>query len=301
MIVNAKTVVDYLELSVGVAGSPRRLRTAIETVLVQHCELPAIQASERAETVESAVARLITNRIAESDKKGISPTLILVGTGSDTVAGFCHVLQSDPTHVSAAKQQRLHIRAILDALRALSFAEFERFGARILQEIGAKYSRITPHGGDQGIDFYGRLSVGQFHSLPSPFLKLAHDVVVSFAGQAKHYPNRSIGPDIVRELVGAVSLARTRTFSKPGLTMFEDLSLKPFSPLVTLLFTTGNISSGAIELAESSGIIARSGEQLAVFLADKGVGITQKGTELVFERSAFESWLYAEQSSDSVG
>jgi hypothetical protein len=33
----------------------------------------------------------------------------------------------------------------------------------------------------------------------------------------------------------------------------------------------------------------------------KGVGITQKGTELVFERSAFESWLYAEQSSDSVG
>lgn len=161
----------------------------------------------------------------------------------------------------------------------------------MLVEIGASFATITPHSNDQGIDFYGRLSLGQFQDTPTPFLKLAHDVVLLFVGQAKHYPNRALGPDVVRELIGAVSLARTKTFSKDDTNFFPELDLKPFSPLVTLLLTTGTITTGATQLAESAGIIARSGLQISVFLADKGVGTVTVEGETNFDKQRFFDWL----------
>ena len=285
------SIADRLERVVGIDGSPRRLRSAIEWELIHHFGLPPIRASERAEAAEPAVARIISRRAAQCEQNGTSPVLYMLGVYSDVVAGFCYVLPFDASYVSAIKLQRVHADAIHDAMRGLSFADFERFGARVLTEMGAKYSFVTPQGGDQGIDFYGSFSVGQLHNVPSPFLKLAQDVVISFAGQAKHYPNRSVGPDVVRELIGAVSLARTKTFSRPGLDLFRDLDLKPFSPLVTLLFTTGGITTGAAELADSAGIIARSGEQLAVFLADRGVGVVHTAQCSIFSPQAFRNWL----------
>ena len=286
-----KQIVDRLETSIGLIGVPQRLTAAIEWELIHHFGLPPIQAAERAEAAETGVARMIAQRASFSEQNGTSPVLALIGVTSNIVAGFCHVLASDLSAFAAAKQQRAHAGAILTAMRALSFEQFERFGARILAAIGATDAHVTPHGGDQGIDFYGHLSVGQFQPLPTPFLKLAHDIVISFVGQAKHYPNSSLGPDIVRELIGATALARTKTFSRPDLDMFRNLSLKPFSPLVTLLFTTGKITSGAAELAAAAGIIARSGEQLAVFLADKRVGLIDTGAGLEFDQTAFAAWV----------
>jgi len=289
--VKPTTLADRLEQVIGMDGLPRSLRSAIERELIHYFGLPPIRALERAETAEAAVSRVIAKRAAHCERNGTSPILTLVGTNSDIVAGSCHVLPIDAAQVSSIKLQRIFAGSIHSAMRALSFSDFEKFGSRVLSEIGAKDSFVTPHGGDQGIDFFGMFSVGQLHNVPSPFLKLAHDVLVSFAGQAKHYPNRSVGPDVVRELIGAVSLARTKTFSKPGLDMFHDLTLKPFSPLVTLLFTTGEITSGAAELADSAGIIARSGEQLAVFLADRGVGVVHTEQGATFSLEAFTRWL----------
>lgn len=284
-------IVDRLEVVIGLQGEPCKLTASMEIELVGHFGLPAIQASERAEKVSPAVARIIAQRSAKSETDGTVGTLVLLGSTSDIIAGYCHILPTDIANVASAKKQRIQAGTLLKAMRALSFNDFEKFGARVLKEIGASFSHITPHGGDQGIDFYGRLSLGQFQDMPMPFMKLAHDVVLLFAGQAKHYPEKPIGPDIVRELVGAVSLARTKTFSKENLDLFPGLNLKPFSPLVTLLFTTGRITSGAAQLAESAGIIARSGEQLAVFLADKGIGMKQTDAGAVFDEDKFSEWL----------
>ncbi len=219
------------------------------------------------------------------------PTLILLGSTLDNVAGCNYVLPADPSGVASAKRQRNYTGPLLTAIRSLTFAQFETFGARVLREIGATDAHITPHGGDQGIDFFGHLSLGRFHSIPPPFGKLAHDVNLSFVGQAKHYPERSLGPDTVRELIGSISLARMRTFSRHDIQIFGGLDLKPFSPSVILLFTTGKLTSGAARLAQSAGIIARSGEQLAVFLADRGVGINHAVCTPAFDQLAFEEWL----------
>jgi restriction endonuclease len=285
-------IVDRLEAVIGIDGAPRRLATAIERELAEHFGLVPIQASEHAERMCAAVGRIIAERVAESEAAGLSAALVVIGTTSDIVAGFCHVLPTDETGVAVAKQHRVQVGELLKAIRALSFGDFEKFCARVLREIGASFARITPHRADQGIDFYGRLSLGQYQAVPLPFLKLAHDVVLLFAGQAKHYPNRAIGPEIVRELIGAVSLARTKTFSAGETDIFDGLELKPFSPLLTMLFTTGMISAGVIRLAESAGIIARSGEQLAVFLADKGIGMEKvQGGSTTFSNTKFIAWL----------
>ena len=137
------------------------------------------------------------------------------------------------------------------------------------------------------------MSLGEYQGLPIPFAKLAHDVILLFAGQAKHYPDRPLGTDVVRELTGAISLARTKTFSRDDLDPFPGLNLKPFAAMVALLFTTGRFTTGAVRLAEAAGIIARSGEQIAVFLADKGVGMTQTGAGPMFDSTAFRGWLNA--------
>lgn len=286
-----KQILERLEVSLGSGASPLRLSSAIEVELVNYFSLSAIEAAERAETMQNHVGKLISSRSFEAEKQGTNSVLTMIGTMADLVAGACFILPSDNAGVAAAKMGRFHHAALLGRIRALTFAQFETFGKLILKELGALKPRVTPHAGDQGIDFFGDFSLGQLHDLPKPFLKLAHDVRLLFAGQAKHYPNTTIGPNIVRELIGSVSLARTKTFSTDGIDIFQELEIRPFSPVVAMLFTTGDISSGAYRLAESAGIVAKSGDQLAAFLADRGIGMNMATNPPGFDNMLFDEWL----------
>jgi hypothetical protein len=76
-----------------------------------------------------------------------------------------------------------------------------------------------------------------------------------------------------------------------GVLMIASIRLADESQPITLLFTTGQITSGVAELAAAAGIIARSGDQLAVFLADGGAGIVQTDAGPTFNQNAFTGWL----------
>lgn len=232
--------------------------------------MPPIRAAELAEQKIAIIARLITKRSELAQRQGVIGEIILVGVTLDSVAGSSFVLRLDSGAVAQAKRNRLNADLLLRTIRELGFSDFEKFGAAVLRTLGATIATVTPHAGDQGIDFYGELSVGALLGRPTAFFNIAHDTRLLFAGQAKHYPNRSIGPDTVRELVGALSLARTKTFSKVNFELFEGMELRPFSPVLCLLFTTGELTSGAVQLAERAGIVARSGRQLAVFFGGSG-------------------------------
>lgn len=69
--------------------------------------------------------------------------------------------------------------------------------------------------------------------------------------------------------------------------------MRPFSPVVAMLFTTGEFTSGALRLAEAAGVVAKTGLQLAVFLADRGVGMTEQNGVPTFDNTAFDQWLTA--------
>jgi hypothetical protein len=78
-----KAIVDRLEVMIGVDGKPRPLLSAVETELSGHFGLPPICASEWAEQMTPAVARVILSRAADSERAGVVSALTLVGTTSD--------------------------------------------------------------------------------------------------------------------------------------------------------------------------------------------------------------------------
>jgi hypothetical protein len=286
----SEKVLQRLEQVIGIAGSPRKLGEAIEVELRQHFGLLPIQAMEEAERLEAKVRQLIIQSSVDSSEQGSYSVLSLSSMNDRIVLGSCHVGPKDSPSVAQAKRQRLQIEPLLEQIRSLTFDQSEAFGACVLKELGAKMVKVTPRSGDQGIDFYGLLSLGQQSDLPPRFGKLAHDVTLRFAGQAKHYPDRAITPQHIRELVGSIDLARYQVFTRDT-DLFDDLELLALNPLVAMFFTTGYFSRGALELAERAGIIARSGEQLAVFLADRRVGIEEIDGVMQFSSGKFLDWL----------
>lgn len=284
-------VVAYLEVVIGSAGAPQMLADAIETALNKNFGASLLSASEKTFEILPKIKKIIIDRHSKSEDLGTSAILMITGSTDDVVCGCYHVMALDDENTVRAKRNRAHVEELLQTIRDLTFSEFEIFGKRILFELGAGTAKVSPHSNDQGIDFFGKFNFGQFHGLPKPFYKLAHDVNLLFAGQAKHYPNTALGPNIVRELIGAVSLARTKTHSTDGLDLFQDLEIRPFSPVVALLFTTGGLSSGAKRLSASAGMIAKDGKQLAAFLADQGVGIVEDAGGRRFDKTQFLYWL----------
>lgn len=285
-------VAERLEVVIGLDGPPHRLRNIIERELTAHFLLPAIQAAEKAEQIEGAVAAQILQRQLKAEALGILSRIVLVGSSEHYIAGCCFVQPTDPAVVAKAKVHRLGANPLLAKIQALTFKDFELFGSKVLGQLGAQKIYVTRQSNDQGIDFYGILNLGQFQPAPTPFFRLAHDLEVRFAGQAKHYPINPVGTSVVRELTGAISLARFKTFSDDK-DLFENLSLKPLSPLIPIILTTGRFTSGAIELAGKAGMIARSGEQLAVFLADCGVGMKTTTAGATFCEAIFDDWLHS--------
>jgi hypothetical protein len=283
-------VFERLEMTIGLAGLPREMRGAIEFELLTHFNLPAINASEKAEELEERVRRLVLASKEQADKAGTFSIITISSTNDRVVLGSCCIEPGDSAAVQAAKRARRYKPELLNAIRSLTFGEFEKFGSKILQELGATMVRVTPHSNDQGIDFYGTLSIGELAQIDPAICQLTHNITLRFAGQAKHYPENPIGPDVVRELIGAIDLARYRVFTS-GPDLFDDFELRPFHPLLTMLFTTGHFTSGALDLGEKAGMILRTGEQLAVFLADRGIGVVGDGDASHYDEASFRAWL----------
>lgn len=217
--------------------------------------------------------------------------LHLRGSQNELLFGSSFIFSDDSLATKNSKLNRISADEIHKAIRSLTFAKFELFGRCVLREIGCHVAKVTPHAGDQGIDFYGELSVGSLLNADPATSRLMHETKVTVVGQAKHYPDRVIGPSTVRELVGALSLSRTYTFSRDDIDLLDGVQLRPFSPLLAMLFSTGEFTKGARHLAIRAGLIAFSGWQLSVFLADRGVGLVKDGEKVVFSQASFDAWL----------
>lgn len=270
---------------------PARLSLLIEQELFSHFGLSSAEAAEQSEVLEYRLVALIERKLAETEALGTAFDLALVGAeNARMICGGAYAFPGDSEQHRKLKANRSKAKDLLAAIVSLSPSEFEGFGARVLELLGAQEVHVTRQSNDQGIDFYGVLRIGELVKAPESFFHISHRLELRFAGQAKHYPNSAVGTAVIRELVGSVSLARFKAFSSE-VDMFEELGLRPFNPLVLLLFTTGNLTKGARELAERAGILCYSGDQLSAFLADNGVGVISDGGDVQFDEGAFRAWL----------
>lgn len=202
-----------VKVAIGLQGPPRALREVLEQEMRGHFQLLPIRAAEQAERMEERVRQRITEKQQEMEAAGTIPVVVIHYSSQRCVVGSCWVAPTDTAAIAAAKQGRVHVQQILAALRALTADQFERFGTRILHELGAEQVQVTRRSGDNGVDFYGFLLPGGIMQHPPAICQLAHNIQLLFAGQAKHYPDNPIGPATVREMIGAISLARFKVYS----------------------------------------------------------------------------------------
>jgi hypothetical protein len=285
-----KKIVDALENRLGISGTPGQLRDAVEHELLTS-GMGAASSAEQTDRQISKVILEITRRRDDRPERGEISILHLRGENAEVVHGSCFVFADDSKQIRQSKVNRRSVESIYGGIQCLTFNQFESFGRSVLKELGCTSPRVTPHGGDQGIDFYGEMTVGALVGADPAILKLLHQTRMILVGQAKHYPTTTISTATVRELVGALSLSRTVTYSRDGFDLLSGVNLRPFSPVMALLFSTGDFTKGARHLAKQAGLIAFSGLQLAVFLADKGVGLTEGESGVHFDAAKFDAWI----------
>jgi hypothetical protein len=136
--------------------------------------------------------------------------------------------------------------------------------------LGARQTHLTQRSRDHGIDFYGRLVLGDLDTSKVPFLRFADALQVWIVGQAKHYVGHKVSAPEIRNLVGSINLARFKEYASET-DLVEGLRLRSCDPVFALFLTTGTFSRDADRLACRSGVVLKDVGELARLLVDKMV------------------------------
>jgi len=230
----------------------------------------------------------------ESLDAGHQPRIGFNSSSDYMIQGACYVEPHiDSESVKEQKRQRLHWLDYYEALKNLSAREFEILCKRTLDLLGVGNAHLTRYTGDEGIDFFGRLSLGDLVGHGPLYPRLESSLEVWLLGQAKHYKKVKVATPDIRELVGAVNLGRAHAFGASDESKYEELRIRVCDPVFMLFFTTGEISVDGWRLSRRSGVIAMDGEMLAAFLADKAVGVVKKRGKQSFSPARFRRWLHS--------
>lgn len=203
-----KAIISYVEKRVGIDGVPT---TALECLFNYYIEVEKVaelSAAERAEREGRAFVRKLSEYISDIELDANLPILRVLDEISGRICGRCWSADGLTPEEIVRNKCLASIRQVIAEIQALTAHEFEDFCAAFLALLGASKTKVTPRSGDGGIDFYGWLHLGAFLPGDGGVAHLPDRVRFYFAGQAKHYPNSRLTPSVVRELVGAVSMAR---------------------------------------------------------------------------------------------
>lgn len=185
----------------------------------------------------------------------------IIDTDGDKIAGIGDLAETEKIEFQ-------------DAINRLSHSEFEGLSALVLEEAGCTFLRRTPESHDQGIDAFGYMGIlgadTDLHLINTPR--------ITFLAQAKHYSKCKIGSKDVREFVGTYTLALHKIYSTVD-NRYEELDFAPLSPVCLIFVTSEEIPSTVKRMAERSGMIALSSDDLfRIFgeqAARKGLKVTK--------------------------
>lgn len=270
---------------------PTKLNLVIEQIIQNH--FVGVDPIEKASEWEAAVRAKLLTSIRITEERGAQPQIAFNSSSSYMIQGACFIEGTDSDEIVAQKERRLRWTDYYKTLQELSPSEFELLCKQVLRLIGARNVRLTKETRDEGIDFYGQLSVVDL-IVPSSVLRFKPFeslLEIWLVGQAKHYKSIKVATPDLRELVGSVSLASARAFADLDPEKYPDLQIRLADPVFMLFFTTGRISVDGWQLIKKTGIIAMDGEMLATFLADHSVAITFDGDIRQFSQEAFFEWL----------
>lgn len=281
-------IAQVIIASFDMTAPPRTLTEVIADLsLLEGWHPTAAEAQEYGERIEGSVRRRLIMHLDRRNAQGQACRYDFNSSSEYLIQGACFVAPNDSFELGAAKLRRMQASDYLAALRTLQPREFESACRGVLVTMGADDATLTRSANDQGIDFFGRLSLkgrlAQQYHLPSFDTTLS----VWLVGQAKHYQATQVATPDIRELVGSVELARARVYADSGAAL-AGLNIRRCDPVFYLFLTTGTISSDGWTLLHRSGVLAMDGETLASFMADSGIAVDENGA---LDVSKFAQWL----------
>ena len=287
------SVVKCLLDSYSLTTRPKRLLDVVEATILENRWADHVNFA--AEIAESWSSRIKTQlRIKLNELQGIGRPARIAFNSSDFeyVQGACFVEPGDPPQIQEQKRRRCRVDQYQCFIRQLTPGDFELLCRRVLELFGVRAPCLTRGTADEGIDFFGRLegeSIFFPHDLQPTIQK---QLSIWLVGQAKQYANVQTGTPAIRDLVGAVTLAKSGGISTEQ-SPFPGLKIRVSDPVFVMLVTGGTLSKRAWVLAERSGVIGIDGELMAAFLVDRGsdLGDDPKFTE-------FYNWLRQPRASE---
>ena len=278
--------------------------TQVLTLLAKAYEAKGVDpvlAAEYADDQLSVALIRLQERADELQSEGRSSTWIFNPSDPTYIQGSCYVMEKlDEPETIAAKKRLHHLWKSADVISGLNPLDFERLCTLVLIEIGVSDVFLTARRADQGIDFFGRLSVRSKLAELSGYPPLLDKLTMWVIGQAKQFETSQVATFDLRELVGSIELARAKAYGLEG-DRYPMLDMKVADPVIALFFTSGQVSREARILARSSGVLMIDGEAMAHLLAHANVGFHEDGTfdEKLFAAAVKE--VVVQQTSSSAG
>jgi hypothetical protein len=219
-----------------------------------------------AERWQDQVCVLIRNEINELRQLGRFVHYDFNTSSSYMLQGTAYITENDMATARREKERLIEVDEYSSAISGLSPLHFEALCTGILSEFGIRDPVRTPYSGDEGIDFYGKMALDKFLAPDALYPGVEVQFSVWMIGQAKHHQKGSISTFHIRELVGAVELAKGRAFAirEQG---YLQPPVRPCDPVFYLFFTTGQITGHSWRLIAESGVIGMDGTMVAAFIA----------------------------------
>ncbi|WP_209076893.1 restriction endonuclease [Shimia sp. R9_3] len=278
----AKAITSYIQLE----APPRSLNDVLRQIIEVENSVDALEAADIAQRWLARFESRVRHELNEAEQDGVALCYGFNSANPDYVQGACFVEGGDTEAVRAEKAARAKQERYLEFYEQLNPVRFERLCGKVLGLLAVEEPHVTRASADQGVDFFGRLPFGTLltpRHIPAGAEKQLSAWLV---GQAKHYVRTSVSTKDIRELVGSVLLARSKTYAGHADPLAE-LDIRVCDPVVYFFVTTGRFTRDSRDLLRKSGVVAMDGLQLSVFLADNLAA--QGGGELTVE--AIADWL----------
>ena len=278
--------VKLLSNIVAVDMPPQRLNLVLVDIILNQGWEEDDTAAELAEKWLDRFRKYIEREINNSIEDSSFLNFSFNSAGTDYIQGACYIEPHDKIDSQIAKQRRANFFKYHQELKRVNPVEFEILCGKFIGLLKVDNPIVTRSSADQGIDFFGQIPFGELIQPTAITPGAEKQLKIWLVGQAKHYDSTQVSTSDIRELVGSVSLAKSKAYAGAKDPLAE-LQIRNCDPVFYLFFTTGNISRDARDLLKKAGVVAMDGMQLAVFLADNDVATV----DAQFDQSAFESWM----------
>jgi hypothetical protein len=257
-----------------------------DIILTEGWEENQTMAIEKAENWEANVLKRLEYERNELLEIGHPPRYTFNSSSSYMIQGSCFIEPIDLPEVIESKTKRLRSDDYYNAILDISTIQFEQLCGRIIELLGVEKPVVTRRTSDEGIDFYGKLSLESIFYPRDLYPTIQKHLSIWLVGQAKQYIKLQPSTQEIRELVGSVMLARTNVFGSLN-HPYRNLNIRVSDPIFTILISTSSFSANALRLLKRSGVIGMDGNMVAAFLADREVGLIDGH----FDKNCFVNWI----------